>query len=348
MNVQLVYKSGKTPDIEREFQHQLRKLERRLQIFKPDLVSFHATLDQRNGQGPSTSLNLRLPSGQLAAQSSGDTLLIAVKNAFAELDSQLKRHKDLLREKWERRARRRPDLSNEVPAETFSPAEAAPLAGAAESDTVSLESWLNTGLSQLAEFVDRELQVRVADGEIAEGEISRDEVIDEVMVAALSNGNGRAALFSQESWFRRLALQAIRRLARSNADTADISLEGPAGIQNVTGSDENILQYHQPDDSLREESTIRDQSVFTPEEIVANEEMVAQLDLALHEVGSHAREAFVLYTLEGFTVPEIARLTGRSPDQVRNSIEHARARLQEKLPAQNDLRRRLLRRSRVA
>ena len=347
MNVQLVYKSGKTPDIEREFQNQLRKLERRLQVFKPDLVSFHATVDQRNGQGPSTSLNLRLPSGQMAAQSSGDTLLAAIKNAFADLSAQLKRHKELLREKWERRSRRRPDLSNRVPLE--SPAESPLPAGAAEQVTNgSLEAWLSAGLPQLAEFVDRELQARIADGEIPDGEISRDEVIDEVMVAALSNGNGTAVLLSQESWFRRLAVQAIRRLARLNADTADVSLEGPAGTQNVTGSDENVLQYHQPDDSLREESTIRDRSVFTPEEIFASEEMVAQLDLALQEVGSHAREAFVLYTLEGFTVPEIARLTGRSPDQVRESIEHARTRLQEKLPAENDFRGRLLRRSRVA
>jgi RNA polymerase sigma factor (sigma-70 family) len=68
----------------------------------------------------------------------------------------------------------------------------------------------------------------------------------------------------------------------------------------------------------------------------------------LREVGTQDREAFVLYTLEGFTVDEIARLAGRSPEQIRKSIHHARDRIQQKLPEENQFRRSLLRRSRVA
>jgi RNA polymerase sigma factor (sigma-70 family) len=143
-------------------------------------------------------------------------------------------------------------------------------------------------------------------------------------------------------------MQAIRRLIKANADTANLSLDAPAGTQNVTGSDENVLQFHQPDDSLPEESVIRDASVRTPEEIFAGEEMVAQLDLVLHEVSTADREAFVLYTLEGFTVEEISRLTGRSPELVRKSIQQARDKIQKKLPEQNRFRRSLLHRSRVA
>ena len=78
MKVHVSYKAGKTPDVEREFQHQLQKLERRLQVFKPDLVSFHAIVEQENHRSASTSLNLRLPSGQMAAQKSGENALAAV------------------------------------------------------------------------------------------------------------------------------------------------------------------------------------------------------------------------------------------------------------------------------
>jgi RNA polymerase sigma factor (sigma-70 family) len=116
----------------------------------------------------------------------------------------------------------------------------------------------------------------------------------------------------------------------------------------VTGSDENILQYHQPDDSLPEESVIRDRSVRTPEEIMAGDEMVAQLDLVLRGVHAQEREAFVLYTLEGFTVDEISRLAGRTAEQVRESIRQARTHIQQKLPVQNQLRQSLLHHSRVA
>ena len=68
MNIHVRYKAGKTPEIERELQHQVEKLQRRLQVFKPDLVHLHAIVDEQNGQGASTSLNLRLPSGQMAVQ----------------------------------------------------------------------------------------------------------------------------------------------------------------------------------------------------------------------------------------------------------------------------------------
>jgi DNA-directed RNA polymerase specialized sigma24 family protein len=76
--------------------------------------------------------------------------------------------------------------------------------------------------------------------------------------------------------------------------------------------------------------------------------MVAQLDLILGGVKSGDREAFVLYTLEGFTVDEISRLAGRSAEQVRQSIQAARAHIQQNLPTQNQLRKSLLHHSRVA
>src|SRR5947209_3287130 len=106
--------------------------------------------------------------------------------------------------------------------------------------------------------------------------------------------------------------------------------------------------YHQPDDTMPEESIIPDENVRTPEEIVSSEEMVAQLDFILHGLRPEDREIFVLYTLEGFTVEEIARITDLSPDRIPKSIQSARAAVQQKLPPQNEFRRSLLRHSRVA
>src|SRR4029077_10013088 len=107
MNVHVSYKAGKTPDVEHEFQHQLQKLQRRLHVFKPDLVNFHAIVEQENSRSASTSLNLRLPSGQMAAQKSGENALAAVKSAFADLMSQVTKHKELLRGHWTRKSTRR-------------------------------------------------------------------------------------------------------------------------------------------------------------------------------------------------------------------------------------------------
>ncbi len=350
MNVHISYKTGKTPEIEREFQHQLQRLETRLQIYKPDLVHFHAIVDKQNSHGISISLNLRLPSGQLAVQSSGENIVTAMKTAFTDLLSQVTRHKDLLRGQWNRKGRRvsvrkQPSsLSAPQPSISSSSASAAPRDGAVPE----FRAWINASLPRLKGFIERELQYRIAAGQIREGLISPEEVLDEVIVSALSPDEAKPRTLSLESWLNRLALRSLRTLAESNADTATVSLDAPAGIQNVTGSDENVLQYHQPDDSLPEESVIADRSVRTPEEIFASEEMVSQLDLVLHQVRPEDREAFVLYSLEGFTVEEIARISDRSPEYIRERIHHARKKLQEALPAHNQLKRSLLRGPRVA
>jgi RNA polymerase sigma factor (sigma-70 family) len=359
MNVHVSYKAGKTPEVEREFQHQLQKLERRLQVFKPDLVHFHAIVEQVNNHSAGTSLNLRLPSGQMAAQGSGENALAAVKSGFADLLSQVTKHKDLLRGHWAKKSSRKGGRARLTEAPTEQPSANSSVARSklhAASDTqaktngamaADVELWLSGNLRALEVFIDQELNFHVEAEQVRQDQITREEVIDEVIVSALSHED-RRQLLPLESWFHRLAVQAIRRLIHSNADTANISLDAPAGIPNVTGSDENVLQYHQPDDSLPEESVIRDQNMRTPEEIMWGDEMVAQLAIVLREVHTQDREAFVLFTLEGFTVDEISRLAGRPPDQVRRSIHDARAHIQQKLPTQNQLRKSLLHHSRVA
>lgn len=351
MNVHVSYKAGKTPEVEREFQHQIQRLGRRLHVFKPDLIHLHALVNQERSRTVSWSLNLRLPSGQLAVQHSGENPVSAVKAAFADLVAQVTKHKELLRGDWSRSQRRAGNsgTAERVPARAARPVTpTAKTASQKHADGQGLETWISVNLPALRAFVEGELQLRAGSGQIREGQIISEEVIDEVMVSALSHEDGRAALLSPESWFHRLALQAIRHLMKSNADTGDLSLDAPAGVQNVSGSDENFLQYHQPDDLLQGENVITDLNVRTPEQIFADEEMVSQLDLILHEVKTVDREAFVLYTLEGFTVEEIARLASRTPELVRKSIQQARERIQQHLPEENQYRKSLLRRSRVA
>lgn len=355
MNVHLSFKAAKTPDLEREFQTHIQKLNRRLRAFKPDLVHLHAVVDHGARQELSTSLNLRLPSGQMAASSSSSTASASAKAAFVDLLAQLTKHKDLLRGHVGRKLRRGDRgqrLSKTVPfEETFasvSPVKAAtaPVTGEA-GNTLYDEDWV-VNLDHLREFVARELHLRAANGQIRPEQVTVDEVIDEVMVAALSHENGNAHLMPEENYFHRLALRAIRQLMNDNADVAEVSLDAGTGMANVTGSDENLLQYHQPDDRMKQENVIADSGSRTPEEIFASEEMAAQLDGVLHEVGARDREAFILFTLEGFTVEEIARLSDRPHDDVRQSIHHARERIQKTLPEPNQFRHSLLQRSRVA
>jgi RNA polymerase sigma factor (sigma-70 family) len=347
MNVHVSFKAGKTPDIAREIQTHIQKLQRRLRVFKPDMVHFHALIDQESGQRYSVSLNLRLPTGQVAAQQSGANLLTIIKSAFADLLSQISKHKELLRRRW-RHKRVQGVLEVEPPEMPAVSATSHEAQGDQAPQNGELEKWLSTNLTALKSFIEHELQYRISAGELRRDQITPEEVMDEAVLSALSHENGRAALLPSDRWFQRLALQAVRRLVRASSDIGNLSLDDPAGTENVVGDVDNVLRHLPPDEAPPEEILIGNLGEPSPEQLVATEEMVGQLDAVLREVSSLDREAFVLYALEGFTVDEISRLVGRPPEQVRQAIRKARQQVERKLPPQNDLKRSLLGRSRVA
>src|SRR5580704_1084219 len=106
MNVHISYRLHKTPDIEKDINHLVEKLRKRLQVFRPELVHLKGVVEQSSArEGTIVSLNLRLPSGQMAVQQSAPTAVVAIKTAFDDLLQQITRHKDLLRSshKWRRR-----------------------------------------------------------------------------------------------------------------------------------------------------------------------------------------------------------------------------------------------------
>jgi RNA polymerase sigma factor (sigma-70 family) len=211
-------------------------------------------------------------------------------------------------------------------------------------DSVQSEvrKYLTANLPRLERFVARELRYREANGQITPGLVSREEVIDEVAMAALSVEK-RPSNISLEKWIYRLCIHAIRMLASGNSiDLSNVSLEQPVGTPNVTGSDESLLQYHQPGETMIREDVIADRRLANPEQIAASDEYIDQLEQALRGAKPDEREAFVLFAIEGFTIDEIAQITIRSVEQVRQSINGAREHLMKKLPASNSLKKKLL------
>ena len=93
-------------------------------MFRPELVHLKGMVEEVSPrEGTSVSLNLRLPSGQMAVQKAAPTATAAVKAAFEDLLQQVNKHKDLLRasHKWQRDRRgnssRRKAAVHEVPFE---------------------------------------------------------------------------------------------------------------------------------------------------------------------------------------------------------------------------------------
>ena len=244
MNVHISYKVPKKAALEKEFRHNLEKLERRLQVFRPDLVHLRGLVEENSTrEGFTVSLNMRLPSGQLAAREASATPAAAVKSAFDDLTAELTRHKDRLRSqhKWVRRRQ-----AGEAPGKAQVPFEQT-LAAVQPANVTGQDvtSYIDANLPRLERFVDRELRHRRNAGQLADDSISREEVVDEVVVTALGDDQEKPQLLGLEPWLYRLALASIGRIAAHNHDgVPTVSLDQSVQRPNVRASDEAELQFH--------------------------------------------------------------------------------------------------------
>src|SRR5579863_4583664 len=332
MNVHVSYRLHKIPAVEKDIQHQIEKLQKRLQVFRPELVHLKGVVEETSPrENTSVSLNLRLPSGQMAVQVSAPTAAAAVKSAFEDLLQQLNKHKEILRasHKWQRgrrgdSARPGPHFS-EVP---FEHTLAVVFPATVSADDV--RSYVNVNLGRLERFVEREIYFREAHDALAPDTLTTDEVIDETIASALGNGHEKPERLALEPWLYRLALRALDDLSRTDdSDGHAVPLEDSARKQNVKASDEPGLQFHQPDESITGATVIPDSRVATPEQILASDEMLRLIASALRDLGSGPREAFILYAIEGFGVEEIAAITGHSSALVLAFIAAARDHLRK-------------------
>jgi DNA-directed RNA polymerase specialized sigma24 family protein/ribosome-associated translation inhibitor RaiA len=334
MNVHISYRLHKTPAVEKDIQHQIEKLRKRLQVFRPELVHLKGMVEEASArEGTSVSLNLRLPSGQMAAQTTAITASAAVKTAFEDLLQQVNKHKELLRSthKWTRRQNegsRRRNIG--VPFENTL-AVVFPTTVSAED----VRSYVNVNLARLERFVEREIYFRETADQVVPDSISKEEVIDETIAAALggdgeNSGREKPERLALEPWLYRLALDALDQLSRPEGTNGSaVCLEQSARKPNVRASDEPELQFHQPDESITEETIIADDRVATPEQIVGSDEMVRLIASALRDVRREHREAFILHAVEGFGVDEISAITGNPPLRVLSSISAARDHLRK-------------------
>ncbi len=242
MNVHISYRLHKTPAVEKDIQHQVEKLRKRLQVFRPELIHLKGMVEEISArEGTSVSLNLRLPSGQMAVQAKASTAAAAVKSAFEDLLQQVNKHKDLLRSshKWPRRQHETSARRNiSVP---FEQTLAAVFPAMVSADDV--RSYVNVNLSRLERFVEREIYFRETSDLVAPDSISKEEVIDETIAAALGEGDGnhrdKPERLALEPWLYRLAMKALDQLSRPEGSNGGaVHLEDSARKQNVKASDE--------------------------------------------------------------------------------------------------------------
>jgi len=331
MNVHFSYKLSRTPDVEKEINHLIEKVRKRLQVFRPELVHLKGGIEQNSArEGVTVSLNLRLPSGQMAVQKAASTAAAAIKAASDDLLQQIGKHKDLLRNSrnWPRRRVADFRSSAEIPFEKTVAAVSLPTVS---SDDI--RSYINANLGRLQRFVERELYFRETSEDLVPDSLSKEEIIDEAIARALGDGAEKPERLALEPWLYRLAIRAIDEMSQAAGENGtSVHLEDSARRRNVRASDEAELQFHQPDETLTGENVIPDRRLATPEDIAKSDEMLRLVELALKGAHRNDREAFMLHAVEGFSLEEIAVITDRKPNEVESAVDRARDHLRHLLP----------------
>ncbi len=100
--------------VEIEAARYLGKLRKLLKSYAPDLVQLHGGLEKHPRKVEySFSLNLSLPTGTLHATGVGPDVRRSVRQAFDEIETQVKKHQSRLRKdyQWKRKRPRAPALA---------------------------------------------------------------------------------------------------------------------------------------------------------------------------------------------------------------------------------------------
>ena len=340
MNVHFTYKLDKSPANEQYLHSQIEKLGPRLHVFNPDMVSLRGLMEAAPKSGFTVALNLRLPAGQMSSRATSETLHAAIRIAFDDLTEQLRKHKEHLRSEY-RYPRVRGEGRQRIEQVAFESTVAAVKPEMISS--IDVTGFVNANLERLRRYVERELRFRRDSGQRRLEEISVEEVIDEAIASALDEHRPRPEKIALEPWLYRLSRSAMDRLGNQLDSAAHSVRLEHAETAPASGVDnEEMLQFYQSDERLTNENLIADRRGSTPEDDASREELMVMVERALRGATPNQREAFLLFTLEGFRLSEIAAITERTVEQVQHDIKVAREHLRRSLIAAGERRQKLV------
>jgi len=109
MNIALSYKHLPVREaVEEEVARYMSKIGKLLKSYQPDMIQLHGAFEKHpRKEEYNFSLNLSLPTGTLHANGEGTLMRLSVKDAFADLTSQIKKHQAKLRKDYQWKKRKR-------------------------------------------------------------------------------------------------------------------------------------------------------------------------------------------------------------------------------------------------
>jgi RNA polymerase sigma factor (sigma-70 family) len=272
----------------------------------------------------------------MAARSYSESLRGAIHAAFDDMSAQLSKHKDHLRSQYRYpgvRGEERPPIAQVRFEDTIAAIQTVKVSSA------DVNGFVNANLDRLRRYVERELAFRRDSGQRRLLEVSTEEVINEAIASALDEHFERPERIALEAWLYRLSRSAMDRLGNQLEKAAVPQRPQHAEmLPSLDAGDEEMMQFYLPDESAASENPIADQANGTPEDAASREELMRMVERSLRGATAYQREAFLLFTIEGFRPAEIAAITERAVEQVQSDIRTAREHLQHALKAAGEKR----------
>jgi ribosomal subunit interface protein len=274
------------------------------------------------------SLTCDLPGRTLAAQEERHDVMEAVRAAFAEIERQIEKHKEMLSGSYlYKRPARREALRREK-------AEVIP-DGEREHELFS--TIVERHLENLYNFACRELTHYQATGDLLPGELTAEDVVDGTLLRAHRELVKKPAGRRIRSWLIQLATEQlegeIKRQKSERTRTVHIEEDIPETppTEEVSTLGDEILDFYQPDEDLKLEDIIPDMEVPTPEQILESRDLQRYINRTLTTLPRVWRRVFVLHYVEGLPAAEIARMIKQPKPVVERYLEYTREYLRQQL-----------------
>jgi RNA polymerase sigma factor (sigma-70 family) len=271
---------------------------------------------------------LELPGKSLAAKEERHKVEAGIRDAFVEIERQLRSFKTTLRREhlWKRPARREKTRQKKIDAVPFQ-----------QRNREMFFSLVSPQLNGLYQFVRHELARFQAVGDLMEDELTPEDVVDAALLRAYREFVKDPAGRDMRAWLIQLAteqLEAEVKRSKSQRDRTvhiedDIPETPPTEAVSTLGDE--ILDFYQPDEDLKLEDIIPDVEVPSPEQEAETEELRQCVNLALAEMPREWRRALLLRHVEGLASAELARTIGRAEPEIEDILGSARQYLRQKL-----------------
>jgi ribosomal subunit interface protein len=306
----------------------IAKLEKRAKNFSPDVVFLRTMIEENQTRSlHHVSLTLDVPGKTLATKEERYDLEATLKDAFAEIERQLKEYKSRLRREhlWKRLAKR--EEIREMKA----------VAASEEQRTrETFFALVSPQLKKLNHFIRHVIRYSESTGELVPGELDAEDVTDAALVRAYREFLRGYPQQEIRSWLIRLAMDVLdAEVSVLKQDHEMLHLEEdipetPPALE-VSTLGEEIFDFYQPDEDLKFEDIVYDMEAPTPEEQVENKELRRIVRGLLAQMPDEWRRAVVLRGLRGRTEKQVAEAFGKSEEEVGRILERARESLRQKL-----------------